>query len=125
MYLCETLSWQGQTNEMVGAIPGNAVMCKQPQGRGHTRLKSLPDCPWPMTEPFKAHEFHYAKVENLPNDTQFAFEVLRGDGIQDARDGVVVNNLLAGFCHQRNTKANPWVTRFLQHVAQAKKNPAG
>lgn len=124
MYLCETLSWQGNTHEMVGVIPGNAVMCERPQGRGHTRLKSLPDCPWPTAEPFKAHEFHYAKVENLAKETRFAFEVLRGDGIQDARDGVVIHNLLAGFCHQRNTNANPWVQRFLKHVAKIKKNPA-
>lgn len=127
MYLCDTLNWQGETRNMVGAIHGNAVMCKRPQGRGHTRIKSLRDCPWPTAEPFKAHEFHYAKIDNLGPDTRFAFEVLRGDGIQDARDGVVVNNLLAGFCHQRNTNANPWVARFLTHVAKIKaiKNPAG
>jgi len=127
MYLCDNLSWKGETREMAGVIPGNAVMCARPQGRGHTQLLPLSDSSWPAGKAFKAHEFHYARVDNLPDDTRFAFEMQRGDGIQDARDGVVMHNLLAGFCHMRNTKSNPWVTRFLQYVVEIKaiKNPAG
>lgn len=127
MYLCDSLSWKGETRKMVGVIPGNAVMCARPQGRGQTQLLPMPDSPWPMSEAFKAHEFHYARVDNLPDDTRFAFEMQRGDGIRDARDGVIMHNLLAGFCHMRNTKSNPWVERFLRYVVEAKaiKNPAG
>ena len=127
MYLCETLEWQGQKHEMVGVIPGAAVMCERPQGRGHTRLSPSDDCLWQIEGgAFKAHEFHYAKVDNLPADTKFGFDVKRGAGISGTHDGIVVNNLMAGFCHMRNTTANPWVERFLRHVAsvRARKNPA-
>lgn len=127
MYLCKTLEWQGEQREMVGVISGNAVMCDRPQGRGHTQLSPSPDCPWQIDDGLiKAHEFHYAKVENLPEDTHFGFDVKRGAGISGAHDGIVVHNLMAGFCHMRNTASNPWVTRFLRHVIALKttKNPA-
>lgn len=126
MYLCDSLEWNGQKHEMVGVIHGDAVMCERPQGRGHTRLSASADCLWQIEgDAFKAHEFHYAKVDNLPEDTKFGFDVKRGAGISGAHDGIVVNNLMAGFCHMRNTVANPWVERFLRHVVavQARKNP--
>jgi cobyrinic acid a,c-diamide synthase len=127
MYLCEALEWNGKKHEMVGVISGDAVMCERPQGRGHTRLNATADCLWQIEEgAINAHEFHYAKVENLPYDTKFGFNVERGAGISGAHDGIVVKNLMAGFCHMRNTKSNPWVERFLRHVVACKlrKNPA-
>jgi len=127
MYLCETLEWNGESREMVGVIPGNAVMCERPQGRGHTRLNPSKNCLWQIEGgAIKAHEFHYAKVDNLSDDTKFGFDVKRGAGISGAHDGIVINNLMAGFCHMRNTASNPWVERFLHHVASVKtrKNPA-
>ena len=127
MYLCQTLEWHGETQEMVGVIPGDAVMCERPQGRGHTQLSASADCPWQINDGvIKAHEFHYAKVDNLPTDTKFGFDVKRGAGISGAHDGIVINNLMAGFCHMRNTASNPWVERFLRHVlsCKARKNPA-
>jgi len=127
MYLCQTLEWHGETQEMVGVIPGDAVMCERPQGRGHTQLSASADCPWQINDGvIKAHEFHYAKVDNLPTETKFGFEVKRGAGISGAHDGIVINNLMAGFCHMRNTASNPWVERFLRHVlsCKARKNPA-
>ncbi|MBL4872058.1 MAG: cobyrinate a,c-diamide synthase [Rhodobacteraceae bacterium] len=127
MYLCETLEWHSEKRQMVGVIPGNAVMCARPQGRGHTRLSPTNDCLWQVEGgAINAHEFHYAKVDNLPADTKFGFDVQRGSGISGTHDGIVINNLMAGFCHMRNTASNPWVNRFLHHVAdtKARKNPA-
>lgn len=127
MYLCDTLEWNGRKHNMVGTIQGDAIMYDRPQGRGHTRLEASGDCLWQVEGgAFNAHEFHHAKVENLPNGTKFGFDVKRGSGISGAQDGVVVNNLMAGFCHMRNTEANPWVHRFLRHVlyVKARKNPA-
>ena len=127
MYLCDSLEWNGQKQAMVGAISGDAVMCERPQGRGHTRLSPSADCLWDIDGGvFKAHEFHYAKVDSLPDNARFGFDVKRGAGISGAHDGIIVNNLMAGFCHMRSTAANPWVERFLRHVAsvKARKNPA-
>jgi cobyrinic acid a,c-diamide synthase len=44
----------------------------------------------------------------------------RGHGMDGLHDGLVIGNLLAGFCHLRNTTANPWVVRFVKHVRDRK-----
>jgi len=114
MYLCNSIEWQGKRFEMVGVIDGDAVMNARPQGRGYARLYGKSE--------FPAHEFHYARVDNLPENTRYAYQVLRGHGIDGNHDGVMVNNLIAGFCHLRNTKTNPWAERFVDFV-RAKKMP--
>ncbi len=114
MYLCKTIAWQGKRFDMVGAVDGDAVMNARPQGRGYARLKGEFE--------FPAHEFHYARVDNLPENTRFAYQVLRGHGIDGKHDGVMVNNLVAGFCHLRHTDENPWAQRFVDFV-RAKKMP--
>ena len=47
MYLSKTLSWNGVTCDMVGAIPGDVVMHKKPQGRGYVKLQETGLSPWP------------------------------------------------------------------------------
>lgn len=122
MYLSQSLCWKGDEREMVGVIQGRAVMCARPQGRGYTKLQKTLHCPWTTHQPgqlargFPAHEFHFARIDDLPADTKFAFEVKRGHGIDGHHDGVIVGNLLAGFCHMRHTRANPWTKYFLRHV---------
>ena len=121
MYLCESLSWRGQTRDMVGLIPGRAVMHERPQGRGYVAFESLAAHPWALSgEPVTAHEFHYARIEGLPPDTVFTRRMTRGTGISGGMDGIRVANTVAGFCHLRNTCCIPWVTEFLSFVRRCK-----
>lgn len=115
MYLCETLSWHGETRQMVGVVKGDAVMNARPQGRGYTRMKALGGM-WEAGIEVLAHEFHYARVDNLPKDTRFAYQVLRGHGIDGEHDGILAHNMQAGFCHLRNSETTPWATRFVEYV---------
>jgi len=115
MYLCESLTWHGETRQMVGVVKGDAVMNPRPQGRGYTRLKSLGGL-WEYGTEILAHEFHYARVDNLSTDTKFAYEVARGHGIDGRHDGVLSHNMLAGFCHLRHSQAAPWADRFVEFV---------
>ena len=124
MYLSRSISWRGQCSDMVGAISADTVVGDRPQGRGYMRLAESVSHPWPKTGQHDAaearripvHEFHYARLQNLSEDPVFAQRVLRGTGIDGEHDGLVVNNLLAGFAHHRNTTANPWVERFVTFV---------
>ena len=116
MYLCKTLTWRGETRRMVGAVMGDAVMHARPQGRGYTKLQALEGGLWAPGREVLAHEFHYARVDNLPRDTRFAYKVLRGHGIDGRHDGVLSQNMLAGFCHLRHGGASPWAQRFIEHI---------
>jgi cobyrinic acid a,c-diamide synthase len=83
---------------------------------------ATPAHPWGQTDtPTKAHEFHYARLENLSGNPVFARTLTRGAGIDGQHDAIVINNLVAGFCHLRNTAENPWVDRFLGFVSSCRK----
>jgi len=117
MYLCENMVWHGECHPMVGVVPGDAVMYPKPQGRGYARCKRTENHPWEGGEQeVRAHEFHYARIENLPPDTKFARTITRGAGVNGVADGIVIHNMLAGFCHLRSCKANPWVRNFVDFV---------
>lgn len=125
MYLARNISWQGKTAEMVGSIPADVVMNKKPQGRGYVRLLATDKFDWPMAENereqlISAHEFHYSSLEGLPADSDFAFEVKRGVGISDKKDGYRYKNLLACYSHMRDSRQNHWVSRFVQYVSDCK-----
>jgi cobyrinic acid a,c-diamide synthase len=124
MYLARSISWKGKTCSMVGAIPGDIVMHERPQGRGYVRLQETADAPWPdeadSPKEIAAHEFHYSALENLDKDMVYAYEVLRGIGIDGNSDGIVYKNLLANYTHIRDVAGNRWTRRFLAHVRDTK-----
>jgi cobyrinic acid a,c-diamide synthase len=44
------------------------------------------------------HEFHYSSA-HVGSDARFAFDVERGDGIDDQRDGLQEYRTLGTYCH--------------------------
>lgn len=126
MYLARSLTWRGETYEMVGVIPGDVALSAKPVGRGYVVLRETGDSPWEPPERFEpasdipAHEFHYASLENLPQGQTFAYDVKRGVGIDGDHDGIVIGHLLATFSHQRSIGANRWADRFIAFTRSKK-----
>ena len=123
MYLARSLSWQGKTRKMAGVLPGDVVMHGKPVGRGYVRVRSTGQCPWPDEEEGKellAHEFHYSGLENVAPGLNYAFEVMRGHGIDGKRDGIVYKNLLACYTHFRSLHGYNWAKRFIDFVREEK-----
>ncbi len=126
MYLARSITWKGKTCAMVGAIPGDIVMYERPQGRGYVRLRETGNATWPREadDPIEiaAHEFHYSALENLDKGVVYAYEVLRGTGIDGSNDGIVYKNLLANYTHMRDVAGNHWTRRFIAQVRTVKAN---
>jgi len=125
MYLARAIQWQGRTAEMVGAIRADIVMHERPVGRGYVHLRETGRGPWPRpgasgTPPLRAHEFHYSSVENLAPDVEFAYDVVRGHGIDGRHDGIVYKNLLASYAHLRDVAGNRWAARFVDFIRRCK-----
>ena len=116
MYLSKSLSWQGQTRDMVGVVPGDTVMHERPVGRGYARLQPTGDDRWRETASIPAHEFHYSSLENLPDDSMYAYRVTRGHGIDGRHDGYQQYKLLAAYVHRRGAGAQGWIAPFLNEV---------
>jgi cobyrinic acid a,c-diamide synthase len=123
MYLARSLNWQGRSAQMVGAIPGDAVMHERPVGRGYVRLEETDDFPWPRSGGALrlGHEFHHSSLENLDPSVRCAYRVQRGHGIGGGRDGVLVHNVLASYAHLRHTGGNDWPRRFVAFVRDVKR----
>jgi len=126
MYLAQSISWQGNTRPMVGIIPGDIVMHPKPIGRGYVILAPTNHHPWlsrpasaDFSAPIHAHEFHYSELCGLPADTQFAYQVERGHGIDGKNDGIVLHNLLASYTHLRGVARSNWPARFIEFARQA------
>ena len=124
MYLARTLTYQGVSHAMAGAIPGDVVMHSKPVGRGYVHLAESDAHPWQRphapTSEIRAHEFHYSSLENLPPDTKFAYRVTRGHGIDGKHDGLIYKNLLASYTHLRSVGSCYWATRFVSFARRIK-----
>ena len=119
MYLSRSITWQGRTAQMVGAIPGDAVMHARPQGRGYVHLQETAAMPWaPLgagTE-VRGHEFHHSSLENVDPSVAWAYRVRRGHGVDGRHDGVCMHRLLASYAHLRSDAGTHWAPRFVAYV---------
>ncbi len=125
MYLARTLRWKDMQVDMVGALPVDVLMHERPVGRGYVTLQTTPDAPWlttaePAGQTLRGHEFHYSSLENVPPGLKFAYQVLRGHGIDGQRDGVVYRNVLASYAHLRTGAGSDWAVQFVNFVRRQK-----
>ncbi len=124
MYLCKNISYQGQTRNTVGVIDASVKMTEKPIGRGYAKIQAYHSHIWGIGQNIRqqkcCHEFHYSMLEGPALDAGMAYEVTRGYGINGRTDGIMVNNTLATYCHQRHTGNNPWVTEFINFILSLK-----
>ena len=121
MYLSRSITWQGRTAQMVGVIPGDAVMHPRPVGRGYVQLEATADAPWAAPgERLRGHEFHHSSLDNLDPAVRFAYRVQRGHGVDGVHDGVLMHQMLASYAHLRSTAGTNWAPRFVDQVRRQK-----
>jgi cobyrinic acid a,c-diamide synthase len=127
MYLARGIEWHGRRARMAGVIPGDAVMQDRPVGRGYVQLRETASMPWPGGAPrsaVAAHEFHHSRIENLPEGLNFAWRVIRGQGIARGHDGLRLHNLLASYAHLRSAAGSDWAARFVAFARERRAEAA-
>ncbi len=114
MYLMnELLTFDGGSYQMVGVFPGRVVMEKKLTALGYYRGVALADTPiaekgWSIW----GHVFHWSKLENTATDQPFCFR-LEKEGKQFVLDGLLRNNVVAGYFHIHFAGNLRWAERFL------------
>lgn len=118
MYLANSIHYADQHANMVGLINADSVMTAKPQGRGYTQFTENEHLLWQKNtkQVINAHEFHHSRLDNIADDSLFSFDIQRGQGIINKKDGLRVYNTMACYAHQRHTLQNPWIARFLDFV---------
>ena len=98
-------------------------MHDSPKGRGYVKIRETAEHPWTGSKStdtvIAAHEFHYSSLANC-DSVKYAYQVLRGTGIDGKHDGIVYKNVLGCYAHLRDVNCNHWVQRFLAFVQQIK-----
>lgn len=98
IYLCKSIHYKNKSYKMVGIFDGEVYFANSPVALGYVELKAIKDNP--ILEAgfrIRGHEFHYSYIEGLNSD--FAFEVLRGKGINHKLDGAMVYNTIGMYTH--------------------------
>ncbi|SEA11607.1 cobyrinic acid a,c-diamide synthase [Haloplanus vescus] len=100
MALTESLTTTaGDTHAMAGVLPADVRMHDRYQALDHVELRATGET---LTagadERRRGHEFHYSSAD-VGDDARFAFDVVRGDGIDDGRDGLQEYRTLGTYCH--------------------------
>ncbi|UCH45174.1 MAG: hypothetical protein JSV11_00255, partial [Nitrospiraceae bacterium] len=123
MYLGSTIRLEGKTYAMTGILPVTFALEHRPQAHGYTIVQVRQANPFfPMNTELRGHEFHYSKVIALGSEgVSMAFEMERGKGIQDKKDGICYKNVLAAYTHLHAAGSPEWAEGMVK-CAQEYKN---
>ncbi len=111
MYLGKSISLGDKTYPMVGALPITFGMEKRPSAHGYTIVEVEGENPFYSSRSvLKGHEFHYSRVLEVEMDEgiSMAFNVTRGRGIVDNKDGMCYKNVLAAYTHLHAIGTPEW-----------------
>ncbi|AFZ71790.1 cobyrinic acid a,c-diamide synthase [Natronobacterium gregoryi] len=90
---------KGDRHEMAGILPADVTMHDRYQALDHVELETARST---LTadagETVRGHEFHYSSID-VDGDARFAFETVRGDGIDGDHDGLLGYESLATYAH--------------------------
>jgi cobyrinic acid a,c-diamide synthase len=122
MYLGKGLVLGNKTYPMVGALPITFGLEKKPQAHGYTIIEVENSNPYfPDKTVLRGHEFHYSKVLEIEEaDTYMAFNVKRGHGIIDGKDGICYKNVLAAYTHLHAIGAPEWAEGMVRCAVKFK-----
>ena len=116
MALAETLTdGDGDTHRMAGVLPADIEMCERYQALDHVELRAREDA---LTADaggtLRGHEFHYSSAD-VAGDARFAFDVERGDGIAEGKDGLTAHRTLGTYAHVHTDSGA--FDRFVERVS--------
>jgi cobyrinic acid a,c-diamide synthase len=120
MYLGRNLVYRGDAYPMVGVLPFAFGLERKPQGHGYTIVRVVRENPYfQVGTVLKGHEFHYSRViAGDPEPFPLAFEMKKGDGLYDQRDGIVYKNVLATYTHLHQLGSPNWAGALVAKASE-------
>ena len=112
MYLTKSISFGKKKYKMVGLFDAETQMTKK-MTLNYTEGRIRSNCIVSAPAKFRAHEFHYSKITNLPRDAKFVYDLKIGEGIINKKDAISEYNTLASYCHLYFDNAK-YATRMLE-----------
>jgi cobyrinic acid a,c-diamide synthase len=124
MYLLEKLiDCDGRSFKMCGVLSGSSRMENKRQGLGYNIVEATCDnviCK--RGDTFRAHEFHWSKLLDVPDDTVFAYKTQKSIGKQSKADGICRKNVLASYTHIHFSSNPELAKNILSAMVKASRN---
>ncbi|MFB1063049.1 cobyrinic acid a,c-diamide synthase [Natrinema sp. H-ect4] len=106
---------EGEQGEMAGILPADVTMHDRYQALDHVELEATEETLTANAdETIRGHEFHYSSAA-VDDDARFAFETVRGDGIDGNHDGLTEYESLGTYVHVHPESGA--FDRFLESIA--------
>jgi len=122
LFLSDALVVEGETYPMAGVFPVVFGISGKPQGHGYTVVRVTRENPYYDVETeIRGHEFHYSKVlswKGTPAD--LVFDMKRGTGFLDRRDGLSYKRVLATFTHVHALGTPAWAKALVRNARSYK-----
>ncbi len=122
MYLGKELILKNKKYQMVGALPITFGLDAKPRAHGYTIVEVEKSNPYfPRGAVFRGHEFHYSSVLEIEEaGLHMAFNVRRGKGIVDNKDGICYKNILAAYTHLHAVGTPEWADGIVKCAREYK-----
>jgi len=117
MYLSQRIRWGEKSAEMVGALHCEVEMTGKPQGHGYVVAQVENENPFfEAGSVLRGHEFHNSRLISVSaNDSLItAYQLQRGKGIGESRDGITYRNVLASYTHLHCGGAPDWAAGLVR-----------
>jgi len=116
IYLARSVRFEGRRAELSGVLDVDVEVAAKPQGHGYAEMVVREENPFfaPGTV-LRGHEFHYSRIE-APDAPRFAFDVRKGVGSMDRRDGIVAGNVLASWLHLHALGCPDWAPALVERA---------
>ncbi|WP_440770173.1 cobyrinic acid a,c-diamide synthase [Natronorubrum sp. DTA28] len=109
---------KGDRHEMAGILPADVTMHDRYQALDHVELEASEGTLTANAgETIRGHEFHYSSAD-VDGDARFAFETVRGDGIDGDHDGLTEYESLGTYVHVHAESGA--FDRFLETIAASR-----
>ncbi len=100
MYLTKSIrDMNGTEHSTVGLLDARTSMVKK-LTLSYTLAKTTSsNILAPAGETVRGHEYHYSSASEVPRDAEFSYDLERGVGIREGKDGWTCYNTLASYMH--------------------------
>ncbi len=99
MYLADSITSGSGDYKMAGVFDVRTIMTKRVK-LNYTKATVSGDCiTAAKSQRLHGHEFHYSEIEEVPEDSRFAYDMSLGEGIGGKKDGLMAHNTLASYGH--------------------------
>jgi cobyrinic acid a,c-diamide synthase len=129
MYLSRRITWGNRSSEMAGVLPCQVEVTDKPQGHGYVSARVDTQNPFfTVGMDLRGHEFHNSRLIDLSKDIKWntAYELTRGTGTGNGRDGLVYKNVLASYMHLHAGGVESWAQGLMDRARiHRASSPAG